>query len=64
MSLQIHHILNRVVPDMERGFTIATSYGDLAIAPGPLAEHIRDLVAQHAQRELARPAVQRGANHG
>jgi hypothetical protein len=24
MSLQIHHVLNRVVPDMARGFTIAT----------------------------------------
>jgi hypothetical protein len=65
MSLQeVAHALNRVAPAMESGFVIQTSYGDLAIAPGPLAEHIRDLVAQHAQRELTSLAAQEGANHG
>lgn len=56
--------LNRIAPAMADGFTIATRYGDLDIAPGPLAEHIRDLVAQHAQRQLARLAAQEAANHG
>lgn len=61
---EVAHAMNRVAPAMESGFVIQTSYGDLAIAPGPLAERIRDLVAQHAQRELTRLAAQEGANHG
>jgi hypothetical protein len=53
-ALHHEHTLNRVVPAMASGFTVQTSYGELAIVPGPLAEAIRDLVAQHATLELAR----------
>jgi len=54
-AAQLHaHTLNRVVPAMADGFTIATTYGDLAIEPGPLAERMRDLVALYAQLELVR----------
>lgn len=61
---EVAHALNRVAPAMESGFVIQTGYGDLAIAPGPLAEQMRDLLAQHAQRELTHLAAQEGANHG
>lgn len=53
-ALQITHALNRIVPAMASGFTVQTTYGELAIEPGPLAEAMRDLVAQHAQMELTR----------
>lgn len=53
-ALQIGQVLNRVAPAMAGGFVIQCSYGDLDIAPGPLAEAMRDLVAQFAARELAR----------
>ena len=51
---QHEHTLNRVVPAMASGFTIQTTYGDLSVEPGPLAEAMRDLVAQYAALELAR----------
>lgn len=54
MSLQIHHVLNRVVPDMARGFVIQTNYGELTVEPGQLAERIREMVENHAALELAR----------
>lgn len=54
MSLQIHHVLNRVVPEMARGFVIQTAYGDLTVEPGPLADRIREMVEHHAALELAR----------
>jgi hypothetical protein len=54
MSLQIHHVINRMVPDMARGFVIQTCYGDLTVEPGELAERIREMVEHHAQLELAR----------
>lgn len=56
----LRHTLNRIAPAMADGFTITTSYGDLAIEPGPLAERIRDLVALDAELQLARQEK----NHG
>lgn len=56
MTLQIHHVLNRVVPAMASGFVIQTTYGDLTVEPGPLAEALREMVRQHADRELTRVA--------
>lgn len=58
MTLQIHHVLNRVVPAMASGFVIQTTYGDLTIEPGPLANRIRNVVALHAQMELDRQVAQ------
>ena len=46
------HTLNRHVPAMEQGFSILTRYGELVILDGPLADQIRDLVAQDAQLNL------------
>ena len=54
MSLQIHHVLNRVVPAMASGFVIQTTYGELTVEPGELAEALREMVATHAKLELAR----------
>lgn len=56
MSLQIHHVLNRVVPAMATGFVIQTAYGELSVEPGELAEAMREMVRQHADRELTRVA--------
>lgn len=47
-------ILSRHAPDMERGFTIQTNYGDLRIEAGRLADRIRDLVTQHCRLEMLR----------
>lgn len=52
--LGLAQILNRHVPDMDRGFYISTNYGDLHVDAGPLADRIRDLLAQHARLELMR----------
>lgn len=52
--LGLVQILNRHVPDMDRGFCIATTYGDLRVDPGQLADRIRDLLSQHARLELMR----------
>jgi len=53
-ALHHEHTLNRIVPAMEGGFVIQTTYGDLTIEPGPLANRIRNVVALHAQMELDR----------
>ena len=64
MSLQIHHVLNRMVPDMARGFVIQTNYGELTVEPGELAERIREMVEHHTQLELARQQQQQEVAHG
>ena len=63
-ALHHPHTLNRIVPAMEGGFVIQTTYGDLTIEPGQLANRIRNVVALHAQMELDRLAAQEGAAHG
>lgn len=40
----ISYALAKQVPDMARGFTIQTSYGDLVIEPGLMAERIATAV--------------------
>lgn len=59
-EMAMSQILNRHAPDMERGFTIQTNYGDLPVGPGRLADRIRDLVEQHARLELMRLEVRQG----
>ena len=52
-DLRLGYALAKQVPDMARGFTIHTSYGEIAVVPGPLADQIQALVRQATERELA-----------
>ena len=45
---QLGYALAKQVPDLERGFTIATSYGDIVVAPG----HHADAIAATVRRVL------------
>ena len=56
---QLSYALAKQVPDMERGFTIATSYGDIAIAPGWMADRIRRHLEHVLRAELKE--MQKGA---
>ena len=49
---QLSYALAKQVPDMERGFTIATSYGDITIPPGWMAERIQRHVEHVLRAEL------------
>jgi hypothetical protein len=52
-DLRLGYALAKQVPDMARGFSIHTSYGDIAVVPGPLADQIQALVREATERELA-----------
>ena len=52
-ELRQSYALAKQVPDMARGFSIHTSYGDIVVVPGPLADQIQALVRQATERELA-----------
>ena len=52
-ELQLSYALAKQVPDMARGFSIHTGYGEIAVVPGPLADQIQALVRQATERELA-----------
>lgn len=52
-ELRLGYALAKQVPDMARGFSIHTSYGDIAVVPGPLADQIQTLVREATERELA-----------
>ena len=52
-ELQLSYALAKQVPDMARGFSIHTSYGEIVVVPGPLADQIQALVRQATERELA-----------
>ena len=52
-ELQLSYALAKQVPDMARGFTIHTSYGEIAVVPGPLADQIQTLIREATERELA-----------
>lgn len=47
---EIRYALAKQVPDMAKGFGIATGYGDIIIPPGQMA----DRLARHVQRALER----------
>jgi hypothetical protein len=49
---EIQYALAKQVPDMERGFTIATSYGDIVIPAGWAADFISDQVRMALKAEL------------
>jgi hypothetical protein len=57
-SDQITHALSRHVPDMPRGFSIHTNYGELQVPPGPLADAIANLVRKHYDTQLAKLALE------
>lgn len=48
----LQYALAKQVPDMARGFTIATAYGDITIPPGWMAERIQCHVERVLQVEL------------
>lgn len=51
---QLSYVLSRHIPDLrQRAFTIQTSYGEINIALGPLADGIANLVRKHYETELA-----------
>ena len=52
-ELQLSYALARQVPDMARGFSIHTAYGEIAVVPGPLADQLQALVRVATERELA-----------
>lgn len=63
-ELNVSYKLARHVPDMERGFTIQTSYGEILITNQRLARRIQALVRNALVTELAvleRPRSVRGA---
>ena len=53
----IRYALAKQVPDMERGFMVATSYGDINIPAGKLATQLRGHMERALARELARQLV-------
>ena len=52
-DLRLGYALAKQVPDMARGFSIHTSYGEIAVVPGPLADQIQALVREATERELS-----------
>ena len=56
----LRYALAKQVPDMERGFTVSTGYGDIVIPPGKLATRVkghmhRALMRHLLELELAKP---------
>ena len=51
-DLRLGYALAKQVPDMERGFTIGTGYGDIAIPAGWAADFITDQVRMALKVEL------------
>ena len=49
----IRHALSRHIPDMERGFSIVTNYGEVIVPSGPVANRIKALVKRLLEQELA-----------
>ena len=59
----IEYALAKQIPDMARGFTVATSYGDITIPPGKLARHLQANMERALVRELGQlsaAALKRG----
>lgn len=53
-DLQLGYALAKKVPDMQqRGFTIETAYGEIAIEPGPAADAIADIVRAVLHSQLS-----------
>lgn len=48
----ISYALAKQVPDMARGFSVSTAYGDIVIPPGRLADHLAANLTRLLQCEL------------
>ena len=55
-DLRLSYALAKQVPDMERGFIIATGYGDIVIPAGRAADFIADQVRMALKAELLKLA--------
>ena len=55
-DLRLGYALAKQVPDMERGFIIATGYGDIVIPAGWAADFIADQVRMALKAELLKLA--------
>lgn len=55
----ISYALAKQVPDMARGFTVGTAYGDIVIPPGKLARHLQANMERALVRELGLVVAQR-----
>lgn len=55
----LSYALAKQVPDMARGFTIATSYGDIVIQPGRHADYIAAVVGRVLEIQLKAAALAR-----
>lgn len=52
-ELRLSYALSRQVPDMDRGFTVVTNYGEIEVVAGPVAERIQAAIREAIQKELA-----------
>ena len=55
-DLRLSYALAKQVPDMVRGFTITTAYGDIVIPAGRAADFIADQVRMALKAELLKLA--------
>ena len=55
----LSYALAKQVPDMARGFTIATSYGDIVIQPGRHADYIAAVVVRVLEIQFKAAALAR-----
>ncbi|HRL98075.1 MAG TPA: hypothetical protein PLE22_01375 [Acidovorax sp.] len=55
----LSYALAKQVPDMARGFTIATSYGDIVIESGRHADYIAAVVGRVLEIQLKAAALAR-----
>ena len=53
---EIDYALAKQVPDMHQGFTIATSYGDISVPEGDMANYIARWVTRCLEGEKFRRA--------
>lgn len=58
-ELALSYDLAKRVPDMERGFSISTSYGEIYIGGGTDADSIADAVRSVLERRLAVTTIAR-----
>ena len=52
-DLQMSYAIAKQVPAMAQGFNITTSYGEIYVVAGPLADAIAELVRQDLEQALA-----------
>ena len=53
-SNDLSYALAKQVPDMGRGFTVQTAYGDILVPPGVMADTLRGQLQRAMARQLAK----------